>query len=253
MSTRLYTDLAYLWPSLSPPEDYEAEAEIVREILDERLSIDDERAEAIGDGKPTLVEFGAGGGHSLLYLTDEYEAVAVDLSPTMLENCRKLNPDVETVVGDMRTVQLGRTFDVVLIHDAVDYLTCEDDVRQTLANAYRHLNPGGVLIVAPTYVRETFVDGASESDAGDLPGGGHVAFLSYVHDPDPDDTRFELILIYAIREQGQVRVVEDRHACGLFSTDFWLAALQEAGFPAPEARDDPAVDHPHVLLVAQRR
>lgn len=245
MSPRLYTDLAYLWPSLSPPEDYRGEAEVVRDLLRKHLP---ERG-----GRPSLVEFGVGGGHALMFLTDEFDATAVDSSPTMLDNCRKLNPGVETVVGDMRTVRLGRTFDAVVIHDAADYLTTEDDVRRTLETAHLHLSPGGVVIIAPTYVRETFHCGASESDSGDIGAtGGHVAFLSYVHDPDPADTEFELLLVYVIREHGRVRVVEDRHACGLFPTEFWLTALRDAGFARIDAVDDPAADQPHVLFTARR-
>ena len=41
----------------------------------------------------------------------------------MLELSRTLNPDCEHLEGDMRTLRLGRTFDAVLIHDAVMYMT----------------------------------------------------------------------------------------------------------------------------------
>ena len=46
----------------------------------------------------------------------------VDLSAKMLEVSRRLNPDCEHLQGDMRTVRLGRTFDVVFVHDAIDKL-----------------------------------------------------------------------------------------------------------------------------------
>jgi len=35
----------------------------------------------------------------------------------MLELSRTINPELEHLVGDMRTIRLGRTFDAVLIHD----------------------------------------------------------------------------------------------------------------------------------------
>ncbi len=36
------------------------------------------------------------------------------------DTSRELNPDCEHVLGDMRTLRLGRTFDAVFVHDAVD-------------------------------------------------------------------------------------------------------------------------------------
>lgn len=56
----------------------------------------------------------------------------------------------------MCTVRLGRTFDAVLVHDAVMYLTTEDDLRQAIATTYVHVRPGGVAVFAPDYVSETF-------------------------------------------------------------------------------------------------
>ena len=36
-ANRLYTDLAYLWPHLSPPEHYEAETADLRELINDAL------------------------------------------------------------------------------------------------------------------------------------------------------------------------------------------------------------------------
>ena len=74
----------------------------------------------------------------------------------MLELSRGLNPGCEHLLGDMRTLRLGRTFDAVLIHDAVMYMTSEADLRAALETAFVHLRPGGAAVVAPDCVRETF-------------------------------------------------------------------------------------------------
>ncbi len=119
---RLYRDLAELWPLLSPPDHYAAEAQVVRAVLDDRLPTTQ------GDRPRALLELGAGGGHTLCHLSNAFECVAADLSEAMLAHCRTLNPDVQTVVGDMRTLRLDRTFDAVLVHDAIDYMRSEADV-----------------------------------------------------------------------------------------------------------------------------
>src|SRR6266446_5297728 len=47
----------------------------------------------------------------------------VDLSPRMLLVSRRLNPECEHIKGDIRTLRLGRTFDVVFVHDAICHMT----------------------------------------------------------------------------------------------------------------------------------
>ncbi|XAM01242.1 class I SAM-dependent methyltransferase [Phycisphaeraceae bacterium D3-23] len=253
---RLYDDLARLWPHLSPPEHYAPEAAAVRGVIDERLG-------SPPAGKQwRILELGAGGGHTLYHLTAHYDCTAIDLSQPMLDNCKALNPVVRCIQGDMRTVRLGETFDAVLIHDAIDYMLTEDDVVMTLRTALAHLRPGGVALIAPTYVKETFIDGDVADDGTTIPGIGNprneapreenespaaqrvatnddeLTYFTFVHDADPADSVFEMILLYLIRDgqTRQVEVVEDRHTCGLFAAEQWLAMMLKARLePQPVA------------------
>ena len=228
---RLYADLAWLWPILSPPEHYAAEA---RTLLRQYRSLVPKR----GRTRPRLLDLGAGGGHLLVHLARHFDCTAVDLSRAMLENCARLVPSARRVVGDMRTLRLEERFDAVLIHDAVDYMLSPDDLRAALDTAAAHLVPGGALFVAPTYTRDNFVDGDAEHDADP---SANLTYLSYVHDPDPRDTEYELVLVYLIRgERRGVEVTVDRHRCGLFPVEDWLSALKQAGFSARCVEDDKA-------------
>ena len=38
-------------------------------------------------------------------------------------------------VGDLRSVRLGETFDAVLVHDAIDYMTTEVELRAAFETA----------------------------------------------------------------------------------------------------------------------
>lgn len=279
---RLYDDLARLWPHLSPPDHYAPEAAAVRGILDEHLGTPP-------DGqKWRILELGAGGGHTLYHLADHYDCTAVDLSQPMLDQCKALNPSIPCVQGDMRSVQLGETFDAVLIHDAIDYMLSEDDVLATLRTAADHLREGGVALIAPTYVRETFVDGDVADDGTTIPGIGdprnqdprnqdlheeneapaprssaamdELTYFTFVHDADPADSVFEMILLYLIRDgqTRQVETIEDRHTCGLFAADHWLAMMMQAGLTpqpvAPPAATGPDENEPAAwtLFVGKR-
>ena len=46
----------------------------------------------------------------------------------------------------MRTLRLGRTLDAVLVHDAVTYLTTDEDLRAAMETAFAHLRPGGAAV-----------------------------------------------------------------------------------------------------------
>ncbi|MEM9881472.1 MAG: class I SAM-dependent methyltransferase [Planctomycetota bacterium] len=241
---RLYDDLAWLWPHLSPPEQYAAEADTLDRLITQHL----------GPGPQRLLELGAGGGHTLVHLDargrrgGRHHAVAVDRSDPMLAHCRRLIPGIETHVADMRDVRLDRTFDAVLIHDAIDYLLTPADVVTALATAHTHLRPGGLAFIAPTYTRETFVDG-DVADDGTTTDDDELTYFTYVHDPDPTDDTFEMILLYLIRPHGlpsassrrDVRVAEDRHTCGLFAHEQWLQMIQRAGMtPLPYLKEENA-------------
>ncbi|MFH1568724.1 MAG: class I SAM-dependent methyltransferase, partial [Gemmatimonadota bacterium] len=188
---RMYGEFAPLWPLISDPADYAAEAALWRQAL---------RA-ALGPGRHHLLELGVGGGNNLSHLTGEFAATAVDRSEQMLANSRRLNPGVEHLVGDMRTLRLGRTFDAVLIHDAISYLVAEEELRQTFATARAHLRPGGVFITPPDHYRETFRAGArAHAPASD--GRLELTHVEYNYDPDPADTAVECLSLYILRPVG---------------------------------------------------
>ncbi len=236
---RMYDELAHLWPLISPPADYAEEAAFWRDALRENL----------GPGRHTILELGAGGGHNLSHLTSEFQATAVDLSAKMLEHCRRLNPDVPVHIGDMRSVRLGRTFRAVLIHDAINYMLTEEDLRNALATAAAHLEPGGILIMAPDHFRETFhpphVRHSTNSD-----GETDFTLVEYWWDPDPGDTVIEAMYLYLIRTKDALRVEQDRHLTGLFPLQTWLDLMRNAGFTAA-TRPYPVHDderHPGLLV-----
>ncbi len=220
---RLYSDLAHLWPLVSPPEDYAEEAAYWRDALRFRL----------GPGRHRLLELGVGGGHNLSHLTSEFEAVGVDLSPQMLNHSRRLNPEVRHHIGDMRTVRLGESFDAVLIHDAVSYMLTEDDLRATFGTARTHLRHRGLLLVMPDLIADSFIPGRLFNWDIPLPSDPDAVSVrveEFLTDPDPTDTTIESRITIYISEGEKERVETDVHVTGLFPLATWLDLLDEAGF-----------------------
>lgn len=216
---KLYGELAAWWPILSSPADYAEEAEWARRLL----------VEACREPPRTLLELGSGGGNNASHLKAHFQMTLVDLSPGMLAVSRALNPECEHVEGDMRTVRLGRLFDAVFVHDAVMYMTSEDDLRQAIETAHVHCRPGGAALFCPDHVREIF---SPSTDHGGHDGEGRaMRYLEWTYDSDESDTIYETEFAYLLREaDGSVRVVHDRHVCGIFSREVWLRLLREVGF-----------------------
>ena len=185
--------------------------------------------EEFGAGRHTLLELGVGGGHNLSHLTADFECTAVDLSPNMLALSQALNPGVAHHVGDMRDIRLDRTFDAVLVHDAVSYLLTEQDLQETFATAAAHLRPGGVLMVAPDWVQETFPDGWVYTWDRQQEGI-EVNIQEVMEDPDPSDTQVESTYTYTIKKDGQTTVEVDTHVTGLFPLTTWTDLMGQAGF-----------------------
>ena len=218
-TARLYYELAYLWPIISPPEEYAEEAGHWNDAIRGKL----------GPGRHQLLELGVGGGHNLSHLTGQFECTAVDISPNMLALSKTLNRSVEHHLGDMRTVRLGKTVDAVLIHDAVSYLLTEADLQNTYATAAVHLRRGGVLLVAPDWVSGTFPDGwvyTWERKQGDI----EVEIEEVMVDHDPTDTQVESTYTYTIRRNGVTEVERDTHVTGLFPENTWVRLMEQAGF-----------------------
>jgi ubiquinone/menaquinone biosynthesis C-methylase UbiE len=224
---RMYSDLAEWWPLLSPASEYEEEA---ADLLPELLGT--------ADAPPrTLLELGAGGGSLAWHLKAHLRLTLSDLSPQMLAVSQTVNPECEHIVGDMRTLDLGRTFDVVLIHDAIMYATTPADAQAALATATRHCRSGGAVMVIPDSVAET-LEPDTHNGGSDAPDGRGLRFIEWSWDPDPTDDTFETVYAFVLRRvDGTIEVTHEMHTNGIFPRASWLTWLGEAGIDATVCTD----------------
>jgi SAM-dependent methyltransferase len=238
---RLYQELAGWWPVISPPAEYAGDAAAVEQEL-----------AAAGVPVHTLLDLGSGGGHIALHLRRDRSVTLVDLSAAMLAVSRQINAGCAYVQGDMRTIRLGREFDAVLIHDAVDYMTSQADLALVIATAFAHCRPGGIAVFAPDHTAETFRPGTGAGGGHD--GSGRVAsFTERTTDPDRDDDWILAEYEFTLRDaDGTVTVVPEAHRLGSFRRATWLALLTAAGFVAG-ARSLSVPGRPPRILFTGRR
>ena len=222
MAEKLYDELAEWWHLMSAPAEYAEEAGFYRSLLDEACSPTD------------VLELGSGGGNNAFHMKHHYSLTLVDRSEAMLRMSREINPELPHVRGDMREVRLGRTFDAVFVHDAINYLRTPLDLATTLANVRAHCRDGGAALLTPDHMRDTFEEAVSEG--GHDGGGRGLRYLEWTWDPDPADDTYRCDYAFLLREaNGDVRVAHDVHILGLFSQELWTDACRDAGFE-PEVR-----------------
>jgi SAM-dependent methyltransferase len=219
---RLYTYLAGWFHLLTAPAEYAEEAAFYTQQL----------IEACDRPPKTVLELGSGGGNNASHMKARFQMTLTDLSPRMLELSRSINPKCEHIQGDMRTLRLGREFDAVFVHDAVVYMTTEEDLRAAIETAFVHCRIGGAALFAPDHVREKFTPGTDHGGHDGNDGRG-LRYLEWTWDPDPSDDTYTVDFAYLLREaDGSVRVEQDRHVEGVFTRDTWLRLLADAGFEA---------------------
>lgn len=241
---RLYSDLAPWFHLLTHPSDYVEEAAFSTRVF-----------EAASETRPqTLLELGSGGGNNASHMKARFTLTLTDLSPQMLEVSRSINPECEHIQGDMRSLRLGRTFDCVFIHDAIEYMVSHADLNAAIDTAFVHTKPGGVLLLTPDCTRETQKPNV-DCDGHDGTDGDRRAlrYLEWTHASNEGSSTYDVDYAIMLKhEDGRVTVEHDHQVFGVYSREEWHTHLREAGFEVVEVGvPDPYADE-HAVFVARR-
>jgi hypothetical protein len=132
----------------------------------------------------------------------------------------------------MRTVNLEKTFDAVVIADSIDYMLNDADLRSAFQTAYLHLKPGGIFCTYAGVTRQTFRQNDTRVSTH-TDGRVVITYIENRYDPNPEDTTYENTFVYLIRREGsqsQLEIETDRHLGGLFDLETWSRCLSDTGF-----------------------
>jgi SAM-dependent methyltransferase len=72
--------------------------------------------------------------------------VGVDVDRSMLDRARRTAPGIEWIEHDLATLDIGRTFDVVVMAGNVPLFTAPGTHAALVAGCARHVAPDGVLV-----------------------------------------------------------------------------------------------------------
>ena len=228
---RIYSDLADWWPMISPVREYTREAAYLEALISQATATQFTPATPPTPGtQAAVLDLGSGGGHVAVHLKHMFTMTLVDISDRMLAVSRRLNPECDHHVGDMRTIRLGRRFDAVLVHDAIDYIIGKADLRLVIETAAAHCKPGGIALFIPDYIKDTFSEVGGGGGGGVDATGRTASFVERTWDPDPADDWVQADYEFTLHTPGaQAEVVRESHRLSSFSRETWLRLLAAAG------------------------
>lgn len=175
-----FSALAGVYDAIMADIEYGAWADFVLDYL---------RAE--GERPESVLDLACGTGLSTRpFAQRALRVTGLDASADMLGVARSALPEVRFVQGDLRTFDLGETFDLVTcIFDSFNNLTEPGELGQAFARARAHLKPGGWLVFDVNTrlgVRELWEGDALEGLARTLDGREVHYHWSHHYDPARD-------------------------------------------------------------------
>ncbi|MDI6815631.1 MAG: class I SAM-dependent methyltransferase [Actinomycetota bacterium] len=213
---RSYAELAWTEPIITPPENYVEETDLLAELVKGHSKI----------AVRKVLHLGCGAGGNDYVFKRHFDVTGVDIAEGMLEIAKQLNPEVTYRHGDMRTIELGESFDAVVIPDSIGHLTTVEDLRAAIMTSRNHLNPGGVLLItanlANDFTANNFVYTGSRGDI-------EITVFENNYIPDPAGTTYEATFVYLIRNKGELEIHTDHGSIGLFRLEKWLNLFKEEG------------------------
>ncbi len=121
----------------------------------------------------TVLDAGCGTGRVAIELARRgIDVVGVDLDPGMLAMARVKAPGLTWIAGDLATVALGRTFEVIVAAGNVMLFVAPGSEGDVLAALATHLAPGGRLVAGFSLTG----DGLDTGRYDELAGAAGLAF-----------------------------------------------------------------------------
>lgn len=199
-----------------------------------------------GPARRSVLELGCGTGAVLERLPANWTKVGVDVSPEMLEIARIKRMDAEFLTADIRSLSLGRTFDVVAcVYDTINHLP-GSDWPSVFATAAAHLADGGVFLFDMNTL------GRLRADAGEEHTTEADGTTVSMRIRDVGDDRYD----WHVRIERAGTVVEDTISEYAIALSEVRAMLEDSGFTRVEVsggRDQPVGDDARRLFFVCRR
>jgi len=214
----LYKELAKYYDLVYSKKDYKKEAGSLRKLIKKYKRSKGNK----------LLEFACGTGGHIQYLLKYFNYTGVDLNEEMLKIAKEKVPGAVFKKGNMITAKLNTKFDVILcLFSSIGYVKTYPNLKKTLKNFYDHLNPGGIVIFEPWFMKKSFFPGSPHMD---VYNGADIK-IARGSTSKVKGNLSTLYMCYLVVERNkEIRYVSEKHELGLFEPNKTLKIMKEIGF-----------------------
>lgn len=245
-------DYAAAYDALYHDKDYAAECDLVEGVFQTHALREVRRVLDLGCGT---------GGHAVLLAERGFNVLGVDRSADMLHRAREHGSSARFQQCDITSLDLGETFDAVLIMFAVlGYLTDNAEVRAALHACRRHLVPGSLLFADVWYGPAVLGQRPSERvKVIDTPTGGQVIRMASSQLDSRRDVCTVDYHLWRLEDGKLTAETRERHPMRYFFEPELQDFLSDAGFELlriggfPNLDEEPSERTWNVALVARAR
>ncbi len=200
----------------------------------------------------SLLDVACGTGNHLARFHEAIpDVVGLDASPDMLAVAAgRLPEDVPLVEGDLRTFDLGRTFDLVTcLFSSIGHVEDERELDAAIGRMAAHVAPGGVLLVEPWLTPDRVVPDGVRNVLTARSGDDVVARTASSRQ---DDDALVVEYAWAVATRSGAASLHESFRMPLFPQARYLEAVSRAGLSATWRDELPGLDAPRGILIGRR-
>ena len=197
-----------------------------KDYLDEAVRLQNLIIKYSESGGNALLDVGCGTGFHLKHLKDDFSCTGVDISKAMLKIARKNVKGVTFKEADMKTLRLGKQFDVITcLLSSIGYVKTAASLEKTIRNFSKHLKKGGLVLIEPSYAKSRYVSGEPRITTYD----GKDVKIARINYTNIRQATAVLNMHILIAERGKdAKYYVDRHKLGLFGINNTLRIMKAA-------------------------
>ncbi len=211
---------------------------------------------------PRLLDLGCGSGEHLQLLSRYgVDCVGIDSSREMIRVAQdRFGTKIDFRVLDMRQIDYYEEFDVIIsLYGTFNYLLTDSDIETSLWNSFRALKAGGRGIfevwndvpVRKIGQKEQSYVSTSRQESVVIQRERGFRLLEGM------ENQVEVNFRYKIREEGDSRIVPDRHIMRIFGLEEMRSLFRENGFEVNQVYSsylkEPFMDNSSRMIFVVRR
>ncbi len=178
----------------------------------------------------TLLDVACGTGGHMIHLCGDFTCEGLDLDADLLAIAREKLPNSLFHHADMIDFALDKQFGVVIcMFSAIGYVQTVSALEKAIAAMRRHVAPGGVLLVEPSFFVETFKPRFVGMLTVDDPELKIARVNRSTIEQGAENPIAVLNFHYVIGTPDGVEFAQETHRLGLFPHDAYAHAFEKAG------------------------